>query len=139
MHRKHHYLLSPFLSTVQSRAVPIISSIAAIIAGTTFGSVHLVALATLFFLRRRKMRSGPRILIDEIDDDFTKSNKFRNRNDLRERHRPEPFPLIQAVLLHSEKLTSSFDPRISKKQFDRRVSRPPRARILVLKERNAQT
>jgi hypothetical protein len=76
---------------------------AAIIAGATVGSVLLVALATLLFLfmrRRRRMRLKPRVLIDEIDDDFGKPNKFRrnrSRNDLPECHRLEPFPLLQAV------------------------------------------
>ena len=80
-----------------------ISSIPAIIAGVTVGSVLLVALATLLFLflrRRRNMRSRPRVLIDDMDDDFGKSNKFRrnrSRNDLPESHRLEPFPLLQAV------------------------------------------
>lgn len=79
------------------------SSNVVIIASATVGSVLLVTFATLFFLsmrRRRKIRSRPRVLIDEIDDDFSRSNKFRrsqSRNDLPECHRLEPFPLLQAV------------------------------------------
>ena len=51
-----------------------------------------------------------------------------------------PSQCQEEALLHSKRLTRSFDtssfvPRISRRQFDRRVCRPTRARILVLKER----
>ncbi len=74
------------------------SLIAGIIAGGTVGGVLIFVLAASFFLsgwRRRKMRSRPRVLIDEMDDDFPASRRSQS-NALPEHHRLEPFPLLQA-------------------------------------------
>lgn len=75
------------------------SLIAGIIAGVTVGGVLIFVLAALFFFsvrRRRKIRSRPRVLIDEMDDDFPTSRRSQSRNALPEYHRLEPFPLLQA-------------------------------------------
>ncbi|KAF8343579.1 hypothetical protein F5887DRAFT_972247 [Amanita rubescens] len=86
-------------ATIGGKVVSNGSLIAGIIAGGTIGGVLIFVLAGFFFLsgwRRRKMRSRPRVLIDEMDDEFPTSRRSQSRNALPEYHRLEPFPLLQA-------------------------------------------
>lgn len=110
-------------------------SIIAVIAAVTVGSLLVVALAMLVLSiwRRRKMRSRPRVLIDEIDDDLDQSNRLRrnqSRNNLPENHHLEPFPLLQAV---QEKDVHS--PQESESGIQRYPRRPSEASSLTSKSR----